>query len=60
MPTRQIASGFSYAEVSATFRCSRDMREKRYFETWQKLAYNPQTWSMQYYEDYVGQFKYFS
>ena len=28
MASRQIASGFSYAEVSATFRCSRDMREK--------------------------------
>ena len=53
-PTRQIATGFSYAEVSATFRCSRDMREKRYLEAWNKLAYNPTTWSMQYYEDYVG------
>ena len=53
-PSRQIASGFSYAEVSGTFRCSRDMKEKRYFEAWQKLSYNPQTWSMQYYQDYVG------
>ena len=53
-PTREIASGFSFAEVSATFRCSSDMREKRYFEAWQKLSYNPQTWSMQYYEDYIG------
>ena len=53
-PVREIATGFSYAEVSATFRCSRDMREKRYFQTWQKLSYNPATWSMQYYEDYVG------
>ena len=53
-PTREIASGFSYAEVSATFRCSRDMREKRYLEAWYKLAYNPATWAMSYYEDYVG------
>ena len=53
-PTRQIATGFSYAEVSATFRCSRDMREKRYLEAWNKLAYNPATWAMSYYEDYVG------
>ena len=30
------------------------MKEKRYFEAWQKLSYNPQTWSMQYYQDYVG------
>ena len=53
-PVRNIATGFSYADITATFRCSRDMREKRYFEAWQKLSYNPATWSMQYYEDYVG------
>ena len=53
-PTRQIATGFSYAEVSATFRCSSDMKEKLYFETWQKQSFNTQTWSMQYYEDYIG------
>tara|TARA_Y100000114_G_scaffold116152_1_gene110408 strand:+ start:37 stop:738 length:702 start_codon:yes stop_codon:yes gene_type:complete len=53
-PTREIASGFSYAEVSATFRCSSDMKEKLYFETWQKQSFNTQTWSMQYYEDYIG------
>ena len=53
-PTREIASGFSYAEVSATFRCSSDMKEKLYFETWQKQSFNTQTWSIQYYEDYIG------
>ena len=53
-PTREIASGFSYAEVSATFRCSSDMKEKLYFESWQKQSFNTQTWSMQYYEDYIG------
>ena len=36
------------------FRCSSDMREKTFFETWQRLAYNPQTWSMGYYDSYVG------
>ena len=30
------------------------MREKDIFETWQKQSYNTQTWSMQYYEDYIG------
>ena len=29
------------------------MREK-VFETWQRLAYNPQTFAMGYYDDYVG------
>ena len=53
-PTREIASGFSFAEISATFRCSSDMREKLYFESWQRQSFNTQTWSMQYYEDYIG------
>ena len=30
------------------------MREKKYFETWQRLAFNPQTWAIGYYNDYVG------
>ena len=53
-PTREIVQGYSYAEISATFRCSSDMREKLFFETWQRLAYNPQTWSMGYYDNYSG------
>ena len=32
----------------------RNMREKKYFETWQRLAYNPQTFAVGYYHDYIG------
>ena len=53
-PTREIVDGYSYAPINATFQCASDMREKTYFETWQRLAYNPQTWSIGYYHDYVG------
>tara|TARA_B100001996_G_scaffold382640_1_gene375037 strand:- start:2065 stop:2787 length:723 start_codon:yes stop_codon:yes gene_type:complete len=53
-PAREIVQGYSYAEVTGVFQCSSDLREKRLFETWQRLAYNPQTWSMGYYNDYVG------
>ncbi len=53
-PTREIVSGFSFADVSATFVCSSDMREKLFFETWQRLAFDPQTWALGYYDDYVG------
>jgi len=53
-PTREIVSGFSFADVSATFVCSADMKEKLFFETWQRLAFDPQTWSLGYYFDYVG------
>ena len=53
-PTREIVQGYSYAEISATFQCSSDLKEKRFFETWQRLSYNPASWSMGYYDDYVG------
>ena len=53
-PVRNIAQGYSYPAVSATFQCSSDMRERKFFETWQRQAYDPVTWSMGYYDDYVG------
>ena len=53
-PERQIATGVTFADVSATFQCSSDMKEKKYLETWQRLAWNPQTWSVGYYDDYKG------
>jgi len=53
-PTREIVQGYSYAEITASFRMSTDYKEKKFFETWQRLAYNPQTWSMGYYDNYSG------
>ena len=32
-PTREIASGFSFTEITAKFQCSSDQKEKRFFET---------------------------
>ena len=58
-PTREIVQGYSFADTTAVFQCSSDMKEKRFFETWQRLAYNPQTWAMQYYNDYSGSIKIF-
>jgi len=58
-PTREVVQGYSYGDTTAVFQCSSDMKEKRFFETWQRLAYNPQTWAMQYYNDYVGSIKIF-
>ena len=53
-PTRDIADGFTYADITGKFYCHNDYREKKFFETWQRLAYNPQTFAMGYYDDYVG------
>ena len=36
-PTREIAQGFSFADIDATIQCSNDMREKKFLETWQRL-----------------------
>ena len=33
---------------------SSDLKERRVFETWQRLAFDPQSWSMGYYDDYTG------
>ena len=53
-PTREIASGFSFAELNGRFQCSSDMREKQFFETWQKASFDAQKWSMNYYSEYTG------
>tara|TARA_B100000749_G_C18413415_1_gene460127 strand:+ start:566 stop:1285 length:720 start_codon:yes stop_codon:yes gene_type:complete len=58
-PTREVVQGFSFADITGVFQCSSDLKEKVFFETWQRLAYNPQTWNMQYYDDYVGSMKIF-
>ena len=47
-------TGFSFADIDATFQCSSDLREKIFFETWQKHHSTSITWSMGYYDDYVG------
>ena len=53
-PTRKIAQGYTYGDITGKFYCHNDMREKKFFETWQRLAYNPQTFAMGYYDDYIG------
>ena len=53
-PVREIATGYSFADINATFQCSSDMREKKYWETWQRLTFNPKTFDIGYYKDYVG------
>tara|TARA_B100000424_G_scaffold180890_1_gene139941 strand:- start:984 stop:1736 length:753 start_codon:yes stop_codon:yes gene_type:complete len=53
-PVRNIAQGYSYPTINAVFQCSSDLKERKFFETWQRQAYDPVTWSMGYYDDYVG------
>ena len=52
-PTREVVQGFSFGQITGTFVCGSEMREKLFFENWQRLSYNPETWTMEYYNDYV-------
>ena len=53
-PTREIATGFSFGELTARFQMSSDMKEKLFFEAWQKSSFDTQTWAMNYYDEYTG------
>ena len=54
-PVREIAESVTYAtEVSMTFQASSDLKERLFFEKWQKKCYNPTSWNIGYYNDYIG------
>jgi hypothetical protein len=54
-PTREVVEGVTYAEdVTLTFQSSSGLDERKYFEQWQENMFNPDTWNLGYYNDYVG------
>ena len=54
-PTRDVVEGVTYAEdVTLTFQSSSGLDERKYFEQWQENMFNPDTWNLGYYNDYVG------
>jgi len=54
-PTREIVDGVTYAEdINMVFTSSSGLEERVFFEEWQKRAYDPTTWDMRYYNDYVS------
>ena len=59
-PTREIVNGFSFADITANFYQSNNYKEKQFFETWQRLCYDPNTFSMGYYDEYVGKIQIYS
>ena len=56
-PSREMATGVTYAPITATFICSPDMYEKRFFENWQLLVMDMYTWESRFYKDYIGGLK---
>ena len=54
-PTREIVDGVTYAEdITMVFQASGGLEERIFFEEWQKLAFDPATWNIGYYNDYVS------
>ena len=53
-PIREHAFSVNYGEVSGTFLCSNDLAEKRFFEDWQRKIFDPESFKVHYYKDYVG------
>ena len=50
--------GFA-SNVAATFYLSTDLRERHFFEQWQKMAVSKTTHKANYYDDYIGEMEIF-
>ena len=53
-PPHEIVQGQTFAPVEATFYCGSDLAERYFFEDWQKITYNPDTYNINYYKEYIG------
>jgi len=52
-PTYELAQGLTYAEsVSMTFHLSAEHRERQYFLNWIDFIYKPDTYNLEYYDNY--------
>ena len=56
-PTREIAQAVTYGSTTMTFICTPGLPEKLFFEAWQGLMFNRETWQAKYYNSYIGQIK---
>ena len=53
-PAYKVATGTVFNEITLTFLCSNDMREKLQFDLWLNSIQDPRTFNMQYRDSYVG------
>ena len=53
-PTRKFVYDYTMPEITATFYTDKFMRERSFFEMWQKAAFSNTTHNMNYYNDYVA------
>ena len=53
-PVRKFVYDHTYGDISATFYTDKFMRERSFFEMWQKAAFSNTTHNFNYYDDYVS------
>jgi len=59
-PGRQIVTSHDYAgTIAASFYLDSHLRERHYFEKWQKMAVSTTTHKANYYNDYIGSMEIF-
>jgi len=59
-PGRQIVQSHDYnGTISATFYLDIHLKERHFFEAWQKMAVNNNTHKANYYDDYIGSMEIF-
>ena len=51
---RKYVSDYEYADVTGTFYADKYLRQRQYFELWQKCAFSDLTYNFNYYKDYIG------
>jgi len=53
-PVRKFVYDHTYGDITATFYTDKFMRERSFFEMWQKAAFSNTTHNINYYNDYVS------
>ena len=53
-PSRKFVTDYEYADVTGTFYADKYLRQRQYFELWQKCAFSDLTYNFNYYKDYIG------
>ena len=59
-PVRDIVTSHGFeGMISATFYLSQDLKERHFFEQWQRLAVNIESHKANFYDDYIGSMEIF-
>jgi hypothetical protein len=53
-PAYKIATDYKSADITATFYADKFLRERSYFELWQKAAFSNQSHNFNFYDNYVS------